>query len=141
MRKIFFSSLLKSVNERLSFGIAIPFSFATTSLPRQPFSLKNQSGTTEVKIPNWFLREKGCLGREVVANEKGIAIPKLNLSLTLFKSEEKNIFRIGSFNYFISSHFIDFQQLLIDPLLWIGNIELTAFTGNSIIQWHRQIKE
>ncbi|OGU69337.1 MAG: hypothetical protein A2W30_01650, partial [Ignavibacteria bacterium RBG_16_36_9] len=99
------------------------------------------AGTTEVKIPNWFLREKGCLGRDVVANEKGIAIPKLNLSFTLFKTEEKNIFRIGSFNYLINSHFIDFQQLLIDPLLWIGNIELTAFTGNSIIQWHRQIKE
>ncbi|HSW55407.1 MAG TPA: GNAT family N-acetyltransferase [Ignavibacteriaceae bacterium] len=99
------------------------------------------AGTTEIKIPNWFLREKGCLGRDVVANEKGIAIPKLKLSLTLFKTEEKNIFRIGSFNYLISSHFIDFQQLLIDPLLWIGNHELTAFTGSSIIQWHRQIKE
>ena len=99
------------------------------------------AGTTEVKIPNWFLREKGCLGRDVIANEKGISIPKLNLSLTLFKTEEKNIFRIGSFNYIISSHFIDFQLLLIDPLLWIGNIELTAFTGSSIIQWHRQIKE
>ena len=99
------------------------------------------AGTTEVKIPNWFLREKGCLGRDVIANEKGISIPKLNLSLTLFKTEEKNIFRIGSFNYLISSHFIDFQLLLIDPLLWIGNIELTAFTGSSIIQWHRQIKE
>jgi long-subunit acyl-CoA synthetase (AMP-forming) len=99
------------------------------------------AGTTEVKIPNWFLREKGCLGRDIVANEKGIAIPKLNLSLTLHKTEEKNIFRIGSFNYFINSHYIDFQLLLIDPLLWIGNNELTSFTGNSIIQWHRQIKE
>jgi long-subunit acyl-CoA synthetase (AMP-forming) len=99
------------------------------------------AGTTEVKIPNWFLREKGCLGRDVVANEKGIAIPKLNLSLTLHKTEEKNIFRIGSFNYLISSHYIDFQLLLIDPLLWIGNNELTSFTGNLIIQWYRQIKE
>ncbi|MDZ7625386.1 MAG: AMP-binding protein [Ignavibacteriaceae bacterium] len=99
------------------------------------------AGTTEVKIPNWFLREKGCLGRDVIANEKGIAIPKLKLSLTLYKTNDKNIFRIGSFNYFISSHFIDFQLLLIDPLLWVGNNELTAFTGSSIIQWHRQIKE
>ncbi len=98
-------------------------------------------GTTEVKIPNWFLREKGCLGRDIVSNEKGIAIPKLNLSLTLNRAEEKSIFRVGSFNYFINSHYIDFQLLLIDPLLWIGNNELTSFTGNSIIQWHRQIKE
>ena len=98
-------------------------------------------GTTEVKIPNWFLREKGCLGRDVVADEKSISIPKLNLTLTVFKTKEKNVFKIGSFKYSISAHFIDFQLILIDPLLWIGNSELTAFSGSSIIQWHRQIKE
>jgi long-subunit acyl-CoA synthetase (AMP-forming)/ribosomal protein S18 acetylase RimI-like enzyme len=98
-------------------------------------------GTTEVKIPNWFLREIGCLGRDVVADEKSIAIPKLDLLLTLTKKEEKNVFRIGSFNYFINSRFIDFQLILIDSLLWIGNNELTAFTGDSIVQWHRQIRE
>ncbi|HEY6435861.1 MAG TPA: AMP-binding protein, partial [Ignavibacteriaceae bacterium] len=98
-------------------------------------------GTTEVKIPNWFLREKGCLGRDVVADEKSISIPKLNLTLAVFKTKEKNVFKIGSFNYSINSRFIDFQLILIDPLLWIGNSELTAFSGSSIIRWHRQIKE
>ncbi len=98
-------------------------------------------GTTEVKFPNWFLREKGCLGRDVVANDKSIAIPKLDLLLTFSKTKEKNVFQIGSFNYSITAHFIDFQLILIDPLLWIGNNELTSFTGNSIVQWHRQIKE
>ena len=99
------------------------------------------TGNIEIRIPNWFLREKGCLGRDVAANEKGISVPKLNLSLTLNKTEEKNVFRIGSFNYSVSSPFIDFQLLLIDPLLWIGNNELVSFTGNTIVQWHRQIKE
>ncbi|MEB2295324.1 MAG: GNAT family N-acetyltransferase [Ignavibacteria bacterium] len=98
-------------------------------------------GTTEVKIPNWFLREKGCLGRDVVSDERSISIPKLNLSLTISKKEEKNIFRIGSFNYSIKSHFIDLQTFFIDPLLWIGNNELTNFTGVFIVQWNRQIKE
>ncbi|HEY6438344.1 MAG TPA: hypothetical protein VIY47_17290, partial [Ignavibacteriaceae bacterium] len=84
---------------------------------------------------------KGCLGRDVVADEKSISIPKLNLTLAVSKTKEKNIFRIGSFNYSISGHFIDFQLILIDPLLWIGNSELTTFSGSSIIQWHRQIKE
>jgi len=97
-------------------------------------------GTTEVRIPNWFLREKGCLGRDVVASEKGIAIPKQNLSLNLSKTED-NVFRIGSFNYKVNTPFIDFQQLLIDPLLWLGNNELTLFTGDAIIQWRRQVKE
>ncbi|MCW8805959.1 MAG: GNAT family N-acetyltransferase, partial [Ignavibacteriaceae bacterium] len=98
-------------------------------------------GTTEVKIPNWFLREKGCLGRDVVADEKSISIPKLKLKLTVSKTDEKNIFRIGSFNYSINAHFIDFQLILIDPLLWIGNSELTDLTESSIIQWYRQLKE
>jgi len=106
--------------------------------------VRNDTGvfveTTEIRIPNWFLREKGCLGRDVVATDKGIAIPKLSLSLNLIKTKDKT-FRIGSFNYKVNTPFIDFQQLLIDPLLWLGNNELTSFTGESIIQWRRQVKE
>lgn len=98
-------------------------------------------GTTEIKIPNWFLREKGCLGRDVTSDEQSISIPKLNLSLIISKTEDKNIFRIGSLNYSVNSRFIDLQIIFIDPLLWIGNNELTDFTGNSIVQWRRQIKE
>jgi len=97
--------------------------------------------STEVRIPNWFLREKGCLSRDLVSNDNGIAIPKLNLSLTISKSNEENTIRIGDFNYINTARFVDFQLLLIDPVLWIGNHEFTEFTGKSIIQWHRQIKE
>ncbi|MGB5531440.1 MAG: GNAT family N-acetyltransferase [Ignavibacteriaceae bacterium] len=98
-------------------------------------------GGTEVRIPNWFLREKGCLSRDIISNESSIAIPKLKLSLPLNKTKEENVFLIGNFNYLITSRFIDLQSLLIDPLLWIGNYEFTEFTGKSIIQWYRQIKE
>jgi long-subunit acyl-CoA synthetase (AMP-forming)/predicted GNAT family acetyltransferase len=98
-------------------------------------------GNTEIKIPNWFLREKGCLSRDIVATDQGIAIPKLKLTLTLSKTDKKNKFRIGSYNYIINTPFIDFQHLLTDPLLWVGNYELTEFTGKAIIQWYRQMKE
>ena len=98
-------------------------------------------GNTEVKIPNWFLREKGCLSRDIVANGNGISIPKLSLSLKLKRTETENVFQIGSFNYLINSHSIDLQKFLIDPLLWLGNKGFTDFTGNSIIQWHRRLKE
>ena len=98
-------------------------------------------GSAEIRIPNWFLREKGCLSRDIIANDNGIAIPKLNLTLTIKKSKEENLIRIGDFNYINTSRFTDLQLLLIDPLLWIGNYEFTEFTGKSIIQWHRQIKE
>ncbi|MBT8380956.1 MAG: AMP-binding protein, partial [Ignavibacteria bacterium] len=96
---------------------------------------------TEVRIPNWFLREKGCLSRDVVLIENGIAIPKLNLSLTLSKQSEENFYQIGSYSYIISSHFVDLQLFLTDPNLWIGNNELIEFTGKSIVQWYRQTKE
>ena len=98
-------------------------------------------GNTEVKIPNWFLREKGCLSRDIVANGNGISIPKLNLSLQLKRTDTENVFRIGSFNYMVNSHSIDLQKFLIDPLLWLGNKGFTDFTGDSIIQWHRRLKE
>ena len=96
---------------------------------------------TEIRIPNWFLREKGCLSRDVLTEETGITIPKLNLFLSLSKQNNENIYRIGSYNYRINSHFLDFQLLLTDPNLWIGNKELVDFTGNSIFQWYRQTKE
>ncbi|MEJ2103095.1 MAG: AMP-binding protein [Ignavibacteriaceae bacterium] len=98
-------------------------------------------GNTEVKIPNWFLREKGCLSRDIVAYGNGISIPKLNLSLELNKTGADNVFQIGSFNYLINSHSIDLQKFLIDPMLWLGNKGFTDFTGDSIIQWHRRLKE
>jgi long-subunit acyl-CoA synthetase (AMP-forming)/ribosomal protein S18 acetylase RimI-like enzyme len=95
----------------------------------------------EVRIPNWFLREKGCLSRDVFADKNDITIPKLNLSLPLSKQTDENVYRVGSYNYKIYSHFIDFQLLLTDPNLWIGNRELVDFTGKSIVQWYRQTRE
>jgi len=94
---------------------------------------------TEVRIPNWFLREKGCLSRDITANNEGILIAKLKLSLKL-KAERKsnNIFRIGNYNYESDSPYIDMQSLLTNPQLWIGNKEVLVFTGSAIIQWYRQ---
>ena len=96
---------------------------------------------TEVRIPNWFLREKGTLSRDINTRDDAIVIPKLKLSLNLHHTDEQNIFRIGSYNYSVSTPFIDLQTILTDPLLWIGNKELTDFAGSSIVQWYRQTGE
>jgi len=94
---------------------------------------------TEVRIPNWFLREKGCLSRDIIADEEGISISKLKLSLKLNREQgSKNIFHIGSYKYKSDSPYIDMQSLLTNPQLWIGNKEVIEFTGKSIIQWYRQ---
>jgi long-chain acyl-CoA synthetase len=94
---------------------------------------------TETRIPNWFLREKGCLSSDIIADKDGIAIPKLELKLTIETiDKDECLYKIGSFIYKITSRYIDFQPLLINPLFWVGNKKLTEFTGSSIIQWFRQ---
>ncbi len=96
---------------------------------------------TEIRIPNWFLREKGCLSGDIVALKNGISIPKLQLNLKIEMSDkEENVYRIGDFNYIIATSFIDLQQVFITPLYWVGNKGLFEFTGDSIFQWFRQNK-
>ena len=92
----------------------------------------------EIRIPNWFLREKGCLSRDVLVNDKMILIPKFNLSLDIESDKnDKNIIKIGDYFYRFHSSHIDFQYLLTNPGLWLGNKNLVDFTGDSIIRWYR----
>lgn len=96
----------------------------------------------EIRIPNWFLREKGCLSGDIVSLKNGISIPKLQLSLKIEKSgADENIYRIGDYNYRINTTFIDLQLIFITPLLWLGNNGLFGFTGESVFQWFRQNKK
>lgn len=92
---------------------------------------------TEIKIPNWFLRERGCLSGDLIISDSKILIPKLNKSIRIEKIT-KNVFRIGDFSYQISKSNIDFHEFLINPIYWLGNEELFAFTDEAILQWYRQ---
>ncbi len=92
----------------------------------------------EIRVPNWFLREKGCLSTDIIADENGIAIPKLHLHLTVKKIESNNVFRIGDYDYKIDSKRIELQELLTNPLYWCGNKNLFQFAGENLIQWQRQ---
>ncbi len=95
-------------------------------------------GKIEVRIPNWFLREKSCLISDITVVDNGISIPKLesNIYITEIDSTQK-IFRIGDYKYKINSDYIDFQILLTNPNYWLGNRNLVQFTGEDIIQWSR----
>ncbi len=90
----------------------------------------------KIKIPNWFLREKGCLSNDVVIKENKIVIIKTETEL-VFKPVSENLVQIGDFTYRIHSSTVDFQNILIDPNLWLGNSALYTFAGDSIIQWHK----
>lgn len=95
---------------------------------------------TEFKVPNWFLRERGCLSGDLTISESKLIIPKLEKKLSLEKID-RNTFRIGDFIYRISKPQIDFHEFLINPIYWLGNEELVAFTDETILQWYRQNTE
>ncbi len=94
----------------------------------------------EIKIPNWFLREKGCLSRDIEYSDNRLRIPEQNSSL-LIQSMDNNGIIIGSYHYKTFSKKIDFQTLLTNPSLWLGNEELVSFAGNSIFDWVRQVNQ
>ncbi len=93
----------------------------------------------EVRIPNWFLREKGCLSGDVVALPNALSIPKLQAKLRIEKDKQKEKrYRIGDFCYRIDANHIDLQILLTNPLYWLGNLDFLHFTGKGIFLWYRQ---
>lgn len=106
----------------------------------EPMYMRNYTellqGNLKIKIPNWFLREKGCLSNDVVIKDDKIIITKTESDL-LVKQVADDLVEIGDFTYRIKSSTIDFQNILIDPNLWLGNSKLYTFAGDSIIQWHK----
>ncbi|RMD50583.1 MAG: hypothetical protein D6830_02340, partial [Ignavibacteria bacterium] len=95
----------------------------------------------EVRVPNWFLREKGCLSRDLTADNKGISIPKQNLFLSIeLIDSKKQLVKIGSFLYKMNKAYLDFQALLTTPVLWLGNRKLVEFTGDGLISWARKTR-
>ncbi|MBZ0199535.1 MAG: AMP-binding protein, partial [Ignavibacteriaceae bacterium] len=93
----------------------------------------------EIRIPNWFLREQGCLSGDIIKYEEGITLPKLNRNLIIsVQQSDRSLVFIGDFIYRMQTYYIDFQTLLINPLFWIGNKGLLNFTGEGIFQWYRQ---
>lgn len=88
------------------------------------------TGSKEIRIPNWLIRELGTVRTNVKWNGEKISIKDQNEELTLSWSEEK-IF-IGEFPYNISSDIFDLESFIRSPTLWLGNISFTEFTGNKV---------
>ena len=96
-------------------------------------------GDIDVKVPIWFLREKGSLSSDVVAVGNELTLPKLNKQLVIdIVERDKWSVQIGGYIYKLTDNKIDLQQLLTNASLWLGNKELYEFAGDSIIQWTRK---
>ncbi len=90
----------------------------------------------EIKIPNWFLREKGKLSGDVIYENNYIKL-KNEENVLFVEKIENEIFRIGDFVYRIEGSKIDLQPFLTNPIYWIGNKNLFDFCGETIFQWYR----
>jgi hypothetical protein len=95
---------------------------------------------TEIKIPNWFLRERGCLSSDVKIENNRIILPKLGKHLTIEKVDNRK-YRIGDFIFQITKSEIELHEFFINPIYWLGNEGLVSFTDETILQWYRQSKE
>jgi len=88
-----------------------------------------------LRIPTWFLREKGILISDVLIEGKKLFM--LNSRITIEKKGEKSI-RFGDYVYLLQNEVFDLHEVLSNPLLWLGNKELVDFTTDSIERWARE---
>lgn len=98
-------------------------------------------GKYEIKVPNWFLREKGALSRDISIESDVLSIPKLNASLIIkVIDDEKKIFQVGNYSYTIKTKQIDLQDIFTNPFYWLGNTGVVEFTGSGIFRWFRKLE-
>ncbi len=96
----------------------------------------------EIRVPNWFLREIGCLITDLQVDKNGLHLAKYHKTLRIVKEHrEDTLVRIGDYVYQNEKPYIDFQTFLANPFYWLGNQGLTNFTGENIFQWYRIDKQ
>jgi len=89
-----------------------------------------------LQIPNWFLREKGYLIKDLQLNVQGIVVAKHNRFLPLQRIDD-DLLQIGDYVYRFSGNLIDMQMVFSNPLYWLGNRAIIEFTGDQIFHWYR----
>ena len=89
----------------------------------------------EIRIPNWFLREKGLTANEISFKENTLKLidQKWNLAIRVLNKQ----IQIGDFFYTTGLKFLDFGKILSNPILWLGNEQLVNFAGDNIFKWSK----
>ncbi|MBT7119809.1 MAG: GNAT family N-acetyltransferase, partial [Candidatus Marinimicrobia bacterium] len=88
------------------------------------------SGSKEIRIPNWLLREIGTVRTNVEWDGQKVSIKGQTESLLVSWMDAK--IQIGDFTYSIDSDILDFDALIQSPTHWLGNFGITEFTGPMI---------
>ena len=80
----------------------------------------------KILVPIWALKDIGITENDINCSPNHIINKENGLRLTIKKIGTKKI-RIGNFDYVIRKNEIDLGIFILQPILWLGNIELIEF--------------
>ncbi|MFW5952387.1 MAG: AMP-binding protein, partial [Gemmatimonadota bacterium] len=86
-----------------------------------------------VVIPRWFYRDLGVLEGAIRARADGLVEAGSGRRLTLARGPGGRV-RVGDLEYALADDVLDLGAFVRQPLLWVGNPELTAF-GPCKVGW------
>jgi long-chain acyl-CoA synthetase len=89
----------------------------------------------EIRVPNWFLREKGVTANELSLKKNKMQLIDQKWQLDISISNKK--IRVGDCLYETSDNFLDLAKILNNPILWLGNEQLVDFAGENIFKWSK----
>tara|TARA_B100001250_G_C19814758_1_gene797721 strand:+ start:1321 stop:5919 length:4599 start_codon:yes stop_codon:yes gene_type:complete len=90
------------------------------------------SGSKEIRIPNWLLREIGTVRNNVEWDGKKVSIKGQPETLLVSWVDAK--IKIGDFTYSTDEDILDFDAMIKSPTHWLGNFGITEFTGPIIFR-------
>ncbi|HIN02499.1 MAG TPA: GNAT family N-acetyltransferase [Candidatus Marinimicrobia bacterium] len=90
------------------------------------------SGSKEIRVPNWLLREIGTVRTNVGWDGQKVSIKGQTETLLLSWAGSK--IQVGDFTYTIDSDIFEFDAFIQSPSLWLGNFPFSDFTGEPIFR-------
>ena len=81
-----------------------------------------------MRIPLWFFRDLGILEDEIVRDRDGLRDLNRGRRLPLRRGADKRTWLVGDLEYEIEGGVLDLGVFARQPVLWVGNPSLTAFS-------------
>ncbi len=82
----------------------------------------------QIRIPRWFYRDLGILEDDIIVYEGGLYDRHHRRHLIVTGTDRGGIIRIGDLEYHVRGTTVDLGIIARQPLLWLGNPSLIAFS-------------
>ncbi|RMD86665.1 MAG: hypothetical protein D6813_14675, partial [Calditrichaeota bacterium] len=90
-------------------------------------------GQLEIRIPNWYLRKHGFTAKDFTV-ERSFLINKITRRQCRIKYNHRtHTVTLGYFNYKLITPCLNLGDIIVSPVLWLGNQELIDFLGKEIL--------